>query len=599
MIKRHVKVDQAFEVGTARGLLGPDSIISSRIFIWALLISLLGYLAYASTQGMSPYDEGLMCYGAEKVLHGAVPYRDFWTVYGPGQYYLLAAMFRVFGISLLVARIYTFTVEWVVVVLAYSISRKLTSPLGGLVSGIAITLWLCVVRSVLYPPIPALLFSLAAFLAIADSPPRLKRNALAGILVGFAILVRHDIGVYAFLGLSVTIVGREFFDSADGITPTSSRIARAIKWTLPHSIGMLAVVLPVIVALLRTVPRDLLYESFVYFPFRIYPQFRSLPFPLASDFSSSGAGISLHVLLHVSQDFLIFGVPLLILSAAAFFAFLNWQKGKLRLDRYWLAVGLTAFGFFMILSVRVRPDSVHFVVPTTVALILFPWILTSISTSPAMRPLSLSLRAFLIVCVSLLSLLCVARRVHSLWLVRDSARLQSIGIDRAKGISVVRDGDIDDLVTAIQYVQRRVPPGGVIYVGNMRHDKIFVSNGIFYFLSGRSSATRYAELHPGVATTAKVQSEIINDLKVHKVEYIVLWLAPTPEEPNRSAESSGVTILDDFIRANYKHVAEFGSYTILCRSDAAQIGAVSVNSQSPLRTSSALISRPFEREALN
>jgi hypothetical protein len=34
------------------------------------------------------------------------------------------------------------------------------------------------------------------------------------------------------------------------------------------------------------------------------------------------------------------------------------------------------------------------------------------------------------------------------------------------------------------------------------------------------------------------------------------------QEPNESASSSGVTLLDDFIRAQYKLVAIFGSWGI-------------------------------------
>jgi hypothetical protein len=37
------------------------------------------------------------------------------------------------------------------------------------------------------------------------------------------------------------------------------------------------------------------------------------------------------------------------------------------------------------------------------------------------------------------------------------------------------------------------------------------------------------------------------------------------QEPNESSRSSGVTVLDQFIRANYQGVAVFGTMTILER----------------------------------
>jgi hypothetical protein len=35
---------------------------------------------------VGPYDEGLVLFGADRVLRGDVPYRDFWTLYGPASF---------------------------------------------------------------------------------------------------------------------------------------------------------------------------------------------------------------------------------------------------------------------------------------------------------------------------------------------------------------------------------------------------------------------------------------------------------------------------------------------------------------------------------
>ena len=40
------------------------------------------------------YDEGLVLLNATNILHGDIPYRDFWTLYAPGYYYLLALSTR-------------------------------------------------------------------------------------------------------------------------------------------------------------------------------------------------------------------------------------------------------------------------------------------------------------------------------------------------------------------------------------------------------------------------------------------------------------------------------------------------------------------------
>jgi hypothetical protein len=68
-----------------------------------LLFSLLAIPPLAPRM-INPYDEGMVAYGAERVLNGQRPAVDFYTPYGPGVFYLLAAAYRLFGVRLLVER---------------------------------------------------------------------------------------------------------------------------------------------------------------------------------------------------------------------------------------------------------------------------------------------------------------------------------------------------------------------------------------------------------------------------------------------------------------------------------------------------------------
>lgn len=52
-------------------------------------------------------DEGIYLQGGANVLRGAIPYRDFFTLTGPGSFWLVAAIFRVAGITLRSARMLT------------------------------------------------------------------------------------------------------------------------------------------------------------------------------------------------------------------------------------------------------------------------------------------------------------------------------------------------------------------------------------------------------------------------------------------------------------------------------------------------------------
>ncbi len=58
-----------------------------------------------------------------------------------------------------------------------------------------------------------------------------------------------------------------------------------------------------------------------------------------------------------------------------------------------------------------------------------------------------------------------------------------------------------------------------------------------------------------------VQQEIAGDLEKHHVRFLVLSReTDMVNEPNDSSQDSGVTILDDYIRAHFRLVIEFGPY---------------------------------------
>ena len=50
-------------------------------------------------------EEGFMLVFPDRVLHGAVPNKDFLYLYGPGSLWLLAAVYKVFGTHLVVERL--------------------------------------------------------------------------------------------------------------------------------------------------------------------------------------------------------------------------------------------------------------------------------------------------------------------------------------------------------------------------------------------------------------------------------------------------------------------------------------------------------------
>ena len=61
--------------------------------------------------------------GGLVILDGGVPYRDFWTMYAPGQFYAVAALFWLFGRELLVQAIAAAAIRAVALSFSFSCSR--------------------------------------------------------------------------------------------------------------------------------------------------------------------------------------------------------------------------------------------------------------------------------------------------------------------------------------------------------------------------------------------------------------------------------------------------------------------------------------------
>ena len=76
-------------------------------------------------------------------------------------------------------------------------------------------------------------------------------------------------------------------------------------------------------------------------------------------------------------------------------------------------------------------------------------------------------------------------------------------------------------------------------------------------------------MQPGVVTTAPVQREIVASLRREHTRVVVRWLDPRAEqnEPNGSSRSSGVHILDAYVRARYRPIARYGVYQVLLARD--------------------------------
>ena len=85
-------------------------------------------------------NEGITLAGAERILQGQVPYRDFFTFVTPGSPYLMALWFKLFGSSFVVARSVMLVYAGLFAVITYRLALRMGSRSAALFAAALLTL---------------------------------------------------------------------------------------------------------------------------------------------------------------------------------------------------------------------------------------------------------------------------------------------------------------------------------------------------------------------------------------------------------------------------------------------------------------------------
>jgi hypothetical protein len=538
--------------------------------------SLLLLLAGIDRTALTVPDEGLIVYGAQRILDGELPYKDFWSLYSPGQFWVVAALFKVFGSSLLVERLWDIIVRASIALVVYLTAALIAPKRLAVIAWLTSLGWLWVVDFYGYPLFPATLFTLVAAYCCLQFVLNGGQRMLfmAGMSTALAAAFRHDIGFYGFFAANVLLV-LLYFSTVPVATDRRSRSHRNLGRNLMLlTSGLVVVGSPAVLYLVSHVPISDLWSELIVFPATVYPAVRSLPYP---SFGASYHAIEAlfdggSLIIAVRElKVLRFYFHFIVLAAAAYFLARQWtirkdvnSKGGLCLAVCYLTI-LTTMLFIKSL-VRPQPvQLVHVVIVSTVLGVVLLHVLMRRAERIGSMIVSLSL-----VGMGMFPLLKVAGLgSEELIAGLDSSggsflRRHSARIENGNGPARSRYFQIpEDQAQAIGYIQQHVPENHKIFVGNGRHDVAVISDVMFYFLSARHSGTKFHELHPGLTTTSKVQSEIIRQLAANGVDYIVLWDGlDNAREPNKSAETTHVQLLDDFLSREFEDEARFGHYRI-------------------------------------
>jgi len=542
-------------------------------WIGLVLVCVAAQLAWMDAT-VGTYDEGLVLVGADRVLRGEMPYRDFWTLYGPGSYYLLAGLFRVFGELALVERGLDIAAKTAIATLVVALVLQFGRRTAALAAGVLSLGLLLYLRSYSAPLFPAMAASLAAVLALhrASIDARRASAFLAGVALGIATCFRHDLGAYALLASAV------FMSQLAGSASTGLGRARVLALVGWVGAGYAISLGPVVAFFAVNVPAAELYRDFVEIPFSVYPDVRALPFPSIVD-AIAGA-VQARSLDRIGP--LIVYLPLVVMGGAVAAELLargsprstatgdagaeaEAEQAGARNRLFGMLVLLGAL-FFLKGLVRVSPLHMGASLIVSVAVL---GAATARARDPAWRLFLASTAALACAALLVKPVITAMERsaggsptdalVSDRWMRHAQALCSEPVVPRLRCLQLEPDAS-----AVAAYLLQHGASGQRVYVGLGRHDKIFAANLALTFAAAVDAPTRWHDLHPGVQTRDDVQAEMVRELSAQPLAYVVLdseW--DDVSEPNASARSSGVTVLDDYLAAHFVPVFRAGSLTVL------------------------------------
>ena len=202
------------------GASGRERVIEIVTVAAVVTLASAAYALLFNRSNVLSHSIGYNLYASERVLEGAVPYRDFHTLYPPATFWLNAALFKWLGVSLHSALLGALIFKVLTVVVIYSSGRQVMRRAWALAAALSSLLWLRPNGPFKSVPMQygLLLLALAMCLLLRyENRRKLLFILLSGASLGLVALFKHNIGAYALAGSVVLLI----LGSRDEVRQTS------------------------------------------------------------------------------------------------------------------------------------------------------------------------------------------------------------------------------------------------------------------------------------------------------------------------------------------------------------------------------------------
>jgi hypothetical protein len=518
--------------------------LSQREWIYPAVILVAGFVYYVSyfNYGISLSDEGFFVYGAERVLRGQLPMSDFIS-YPPGSYFLLALLFKIFGIHLLVSRLMEMAFLILNGIMLFYIGKRLMPDRMALIPSFVLIAFPGPWHKVFFTF--GLLLPLVALFRFLEKESPI-RILVVGWCLGTVSIFKLESALFALIAVFVVLFCQHV-NTAQGFIFNKRRILGFLRDSLSCFLALVSVILPF-----------LLY-------YYLNSSLKALFCALKANYGAANIGetaalfgkpslVKIFSEFHIGRlDNLFFHLfvllYLLVLGKIVHDFFAKRGRDFLFLLSILIAGGLSltyAYNFF---------GKSHLFQSAAMAYILFGYLIYTLFEKK--KTIS---KAGVIILLFLLGLYVVdgfkwrnhfySGSISRLYAVRKEGARE---ISSPKGRVYVGKRESDILQSLINFFE-----GKNGYLLPLYYDPMV------NFLTGLENPTKYSILFPSFFKAEGKQKQVIDDVERFNITYLlirrVLW---TSEGKVRLADYAPV--LYEYLKKHYPFVKEVGRYLVFCR----------------------------------